>query len=102
MSRRRRLIERDLNTGSGSPATAQTFGASAYPDPTNAVTYAPELPTRGVQNLQDAPYRMPTGGGGATGGYGATTNASGGTYNAYNVASGNAYDATQANEAYNT
>lgn len=77
MSRRRRLIERGQNS---------TLSATA--------------PILVVQN-QNSPYSAPTGGG-ATGGYNATTNAYGGTFNAYDVASGNAYDATQANEAYDT
>ena len=102
MSRRRRprLIERNESARAGYPPTTQTFSTRSFADPIN--TYAYATPTRGVQNPQDTTYRGTSGayGRGPIGAYNALSNTPA-VYNKYDPASGRAYDATNANGAYN-
>ena len=113
MSRRRRprLIERgEENRYVGYPAAMPNINTRGYADPVNAFTAT--TPPRGVQNPVSASYRGTnsaypgaTGTGSAfnagTDSYGAYNATRGGLVNAYDATSGRAYDATNANGAYN-
>ncbi len=102
LSRRRRLIEHRETGYATVPAGGQASLARSYADPVNAFAYA--TPPQGVQNPQGTPYRSQAGvyAGAAPGAFTPAARSYGGSYNAYDVASGHAYDATQANKAYNT
>lgn len=100
LSRRRRLIERQETGYATFPESGQAFPTRSYADPVNAFAYA--TPPQGVQNPQGTPYRSQAGVyAGAAPGTTPATRSYTGAYNAYDVASGHAYDATQANKSYN-
>ncbi len=89
MSRRRRLIERDDND----------FNTQNYADPVNAVAHS--TPLRSVQSPQNTPYRSTNNV--YAGGTSSASNAVANNYaGVYDAASGSAYDATNANGAFNT
>lgn len=98
MGRRRRLIERNDAARSGYPAAAKTFTTGG--DAINAVAYS--TPPQGVESAGSPPNA----GDGRTFGTGDVARAlnevyDAGGYDAYDPASGAAFDATNANGAYN-